>query len=219
MLILCHLILSSTNLYWPSTTKYQPVPPYTLTQYFKYLLVPLIIHHLVGHSWANWIIFLFTTHLVSHAQYSSSSFPHKKLNLISFHPLPNELALISWWTKYKTYPKTSSIIFWAIIASSSVSNMISSSASHLCLPQSFPVLYLKKIGSHGLQKDRFLTVTHMKQSSCEVMVISMSSSSSSSSSTDSSSRSFSSFVWLSLSLLGETVFRLELIVVIWTSYH
>ena len=62
-------------------------------------------------------------------------------------------------------------------------------------------------------------LTHMKQSSCEVMVISMSSSSSSSSSTDSSSRSFSSFVWLSLSLLGDTVFRLELIVVIWTLYH
>ena len=79
---------------------------------------------------------------------------------MSFHPLPNESTLISWWTKYKTYPKTSSIIFWAIIASSSVSNMISSSTSHLCLPQSFPVWYLKKIGSQGLQKERSISDCH-----------------------------------------------------------
>ena len=35
-----------------------------LTQYHQ---VPLIIHNLVRHSSANWIISLFTTHLMSHA--------------------------------------------------------------------------------------------------------------------------------------------------------
>ena len=70
LLTMYHLIPSSTNLYWPSTSQYRHI----LTQYHQ---VPLIIHHLVRHSSANWIIFLFTTHLVSHAQYSSSSFPQK----------------------------------------------------------------------------------------------------------------------------------------------
>ena len=40
-----------------------PVPPITIT-----------IHHLVRHSSANWIISLFTSHLMSHAQYTWSSF-------------------------------------------------------------------------------------------------------------------------------------------------
>ena len=62
-----HLIPSSTNLYWPSTSQYR----YILTQYHQ---VPLIIHHLVRHSSVNWIIPLYTTHLMSHAQYTWSSF-------------------------------------------------------------------------------------------------------------------------------------------------
>ena len=62
-----HLIPSSTNLYWPSTSQYRHI----LTQYHQ---VPLIIHHLVRHSSVNWIISLFTTHLMSHAQYTWSSF-------------------------------------------------------------------------------------------------------------------------------------------------
>ena len=56
-----HLIPSSTNLYWPSTSQYRHI----LTQYHQ---VPIIIHHLVRHS------SLFTTHLMSHAQYTRSSF-------------------------------------------------------------------------------------------------------------------------------------------------
>ena len=67
LLTMYHLISSSTNLYWPSTSQYRHI----LTQYHQ---VPLIIHHLVRHSSANWIISLFTTHLMSHAQYTWSSF-------------------------------------------------------------------------------------------------------------------------------------------------
>ena len=66
LLTMYHLIPSSTNLYWPSTSQYR----YILTQYHQ---VPLIIHHLVRHSSVNWIIPLFTTHLMSHAQYTWSS--------------------------------------------------------------------------------------------------------------------------------------------------
>ena len=62
-----HLIPSSTNLYWPSTSQYRHI----LTQYHQ---VQLIIHHLVRHSSASWIISLFTTHLMSHAKYTWSSF-------------------------------------------------------------------------------------------------------------------------------------------------
>ena len=58
-----HLIPSSTNLYWPSTSQYRHI----LTQYHQ---VPPIIYHLVRQSSANWIISLFTTHLMSHAQYT-----------------------------------------------------------------------------------------------------------------------------------------------------
>ena len=67
LLTLYHLIPSSTNLYWPSTSQYRHI----LTQYHQ---VPLIIHHLVRHSSVNWIISLFTTHLMSHAQYTWSSY-------------------------------------------------------------------------------------------------------------------------------------------------
>ena len=67
LLTLYHLISSSTNLYWPSTSQYCHI----LTQYHQ---VPIIIHHLVRHSSAYWIISLFTTHLMSHAQYTWSSF-------------------------------------------------------------------------------------------------------------------------------------------------
>ena len=61
-----HLIPSSTNLYWPSTSQYRHI----LTQYHQ---VPLMIHHLVRHRSVNWIISLFPTHLMSHAQYTWSS--------------------------------------------------------------------------------------------------------------------------------------------------
>ena len=64
---LYHLIPSSTNLYWPNTSQYCHI----LTQYHQ---VPLIIHHLVRHSSANWIISHFTTTLMSHAQYTWSSY-------------------------------------------------------------------------------------------------------------------------------------------------
>ena len=66
LLTMYHLISSSTNLYWPSTSQYRHI----LTQYHQ---VPLIIHHLVRQSSVNWIISLFTTHLMSHAQYTWSS--------------------------------------------------------------------------------------------------------------------------------------------------
>ena len=69
LLTMYHLIASSTNLYWPSTSQYRHI----LTQYHQ---VPLIIHHLVRHSSVNWIISLFTTHLMSHAQYTWSSFSY-----------------------------------------------------------------------------------------------------------------------------------------------
>ena len=42
-----------------------------MTQYHQ---VPLIIHHLARHSSANWINSLFTSHFMSHAQYTWSSF-------------------------------------------------------------------------------------------------------------------------------------------------
>ena len=66
LLALYHLIPSSTNLYWPNTSQYRHI----LTQYHQ---VPLLIHYLVRRSSANWIISLFTTHLMSHAQYTWSS--------------------------------------------------------------------------------------------------------------------------------------------------
>ena len=62
LLTLYHLIPSSINLYWPSTSQYRHI----LTQYHQ---VPLIIDRPVWHSSANWIISLFTAHLMSHAQY------------------------------------------------------------------------------------------------------------------------------------------------------
>ena len=61
LLTLYHLLPSNTNLYWPFTSQYRHI----LTQYHQ---VPIIIHHLV-----NWIISLFTTHLMSHAQNTWSS--------------------------------------------------------------------------------------------------------------------------------------------------
>ena len=81
LLTMYHLISSSTNLYWPSTSQYRHI----LTQYHQ---VPLIIHHLVRHSSVNWIISLFTTHLMSHAQYTWSSsgslFLHLQCGLFNF---------------------------------------------------------------------------------------------------------------------------------------
>ena len=81
LLTMYHLIASSTYLYWPSTSQYRHI----LTQYHQ---VPLIIHHLVRHSSVNWIISLFTTHLMSHAQYTWSSFflcfPYSAALILSF---------------------------------------------------------------------------------------------------------------------------------------
>ena len=65
LLTLYHLKPISSNLYWPSTSQYRHI----LIQYHQ---VPLLIHHLDRHSSANWIISLFTTHLMSHAQYTWS---------------------------------------------------------------------------------------------------------------------------------------------------
>ena len=66
LLTLYHLIPSSTNFYWPSTSWYCHI----LTQYHQ---EPLIIQHLIRRSSANWIISLFTTHLMSRLQYTWSS--------------------------------------------------------------------------------------------------------------------------------------------------
>ena len=71
LLTLYHLIPSSTNLYWPSTSQYCHI----LTQYHQ---VPLIIHHLVRHSSVNWII-SHMTHMMSHAQYTWSSLKLDKI--------------------------------------------------------------------------------------------------------------------------------------------
>ena len=86
---LYHLIPSSTNLYWPSTSQYRHI----LTQYHQ---VPLIIHHLVSHSSAIWIISLFTTPLKSHAQYTWSSykFPFKlQLSGSKVYPFPEPIGI------------------------------------------------------------------------------------------------------------------------------
>ena len=50
-----HLISSSTNLYWPSTSQYRHIP----TQYHQ---VPLIIHHLMSHAQYTWSSFSFPSH-------------------------------------------------------------------------------------------------------------------------------------------------------------
>ena len=68
LLTLYHLISSSTNLNWSSTSQYRHIR----TQYHQ---VPLIINHLVRDSSVNLKISHFTTHLMSHAQYTWSSFP------------------------------------------------------------------------------------------------------------------------------------------------
>ena len=82
LLTMYHLIPSSTNLYWPSTSQYR----YILTQYHQ---VPPIIYHLVRQSSANWMISLFRTYLMSHAQYtwSSSLFKSIKVGMGGTHQL------------------------------------------------------------------------------------------------------------------------------------
>ena len=88
-LTLYHLTPSSTNLYWPNTSQYRHI----LTQYHQ---VPLIIHHLVSHSSAIWIISLFTTPLKSHAQYTWSSykFPFKlQLSGSKVYPFPEPIGI------------------------------------------------------------------------------------------------------------------------------
>ena len=52
LLTMYHLISSSTNLYWPSTSQYRHI----LTQYHQ---VPLIIHHLMSHAQYTWSSSLF----------------------------------------------------------------------------------------------------------------------------------------------------------------
>ena len=47
LLTMYHLISSSTNLYWPSTSQYRHI----LTQYHQ---IPLIIHHLMSHAQYTW---------------------------------------------------------------------------------------------------------------------------------------------------------------------
>ena len=44
----------------------------------------LMIHNLVTHSLADWIFFLFTTHLMSHAQYTWSSFFWINIEILIF---------------------------------------------------------------------------------------------------------------------------------------
>ena len=50
LLTMYHLISSSTNLYWPSTSQYRHI----LTQYHQ---VPLIIYHLMSHAQYTWSSF------------------------------------------------------------------------------------------------------------------------------------------------------------------
>ena len=110
---LYHLITSSTNLYWLSNSQYRHI----LTQYHQ---VPLIIHQLVRHSSANWIISLFTTHLISHAQYTwSSSFSYFYLQkwLVDTSVQANGPDVSSFKLVIciytKTYPKANKLC-WAI---------------------------------------------------------------------------------------------------------
>ena len=90
MLTLYHLKPSSSNLYWPSTSQYRHI----LIQYHQ---VPLLIHHLDSHSSANWIISLFTTHLMSHAQYTWSS------SYDVFQIIPVLEYQIVWWKRQIWY--------------------------------------------------------------------------------------------------------------------
>ena len=57
--LLYHQVSSSTNLYWPSTTKYQPVSPYTDPVLSSTNRYHCMIHHLIMYIWANWIFFLY----------------------------------------------------------------------------------------------------------------------------------------------------------------
>ena len=51
LLTMYHLIWSSTKLYWPSTSQYRNI----LTQYHQ---VPLITHHLMSHAQYTWSSYL-----------------------------------------------------------------------------------------------------------------------------------------------------------------
>ena len=95
LLTMYHLIPSSTNLYWPSTSQYRHI----LTQYHQ---VPLIIHHLVRHSSVNWIISLFMTHLMSHAQYTRSSFILSLLSYDDLYPYFSSTIIINYYHEYPT---------------------------------------------------------------------------------------------------------------------
>ena len=95
LLTLYHLTPSITNLYWQNTSQYHHI----LTQYHQ---VPLIIHHLVRHSSAKWIISLFTTHLMSHAQYTWSSL-HLYLYLFVFPCIVLVVPGVNGWAATDTY--------------------------------------------------------------------------------------------------------------------
>ena len=100
-----HLISSSTNLYWPSTSQYRHI----LTQNHQ---VPLIIHHLVRHSSDNWVISLFYDLFMSHAHYTWSSLswhlllgvwplPHPIMTLFSIHFTPFFFCNLAYETDFK----------------------------------------------------------------------------------------------------------------------
>ena len=64
LLTMYHLISSSTNLYWPSTSQYRHI----LTQYHQ---VPLIIHHLMSHAQYTWSSCLYSfiqNHIIFHTK-------------------------------------------------------------------------------------------------------------------------------------------------------
>ena len=83
VLTLYFLVPSSTNLYWPSATKYHPASPFTEPVASSTNRYHFIIHHLVTHSWANRIFSLITTHLMSRAPYTWSSFLWNLIKTIS----------------------------------------------------------------------------------------------------------------------------------------
>ena len=87
--------LGRLRLWDPETSQYCHI----LIQYHQ---VPLLIHHLNRHSSANWINSLFTTHLMSHAQYTWSSLMFRPQStclsdcsryLCNIHPFWNPLSV------------------------------------------------------------------------------------------------------------------------------
>ena len=105
-----------------------PVPPNTkqfqliLTSQYRHILnqnhqVPLIIHHLVRHNSVNGIISLFTTHLMSHAQYTWSSFLLLP-EFLDFYLSDKKCQTYLWWEKKKTFVGFTfpyfPVVFWYV---------------------------------------------------------------------------------------------------------